>query len=835
MEKNLRHRLVKYYQKQLSSAPISPLLSDKDEKLERFYVPPMILEKHHRRLRDDQQQNDSPISSYRQIFCKDEGVTNTVILDGEAGSGKSSFSAMCTIKWASLFSVSNKDSGGKGLDQGVEEDKSFERLLTNANNLSDRKSSLVFQNVDCLTPEELLFVLKSGLIRETKSQSLIRISSSFSFIHKTVQEFLAAVHIANHAGEIQRVIGPYCEEFLYSSYKSRTGSDVPPVFIYVCGLNPKVAKDMSTVMSLSMLDHPDWNDEPDADKDANFSLQPVIYYGFREAKANNVQNIQLTLLAFDFRRSGLSGLIFSSSLSDVAAMKTLLLMNKSEVRCIRIWGPNNISNEELQEVFTCSADTLTTVLLLFIAGQYDLSACSHLKHLTITGRHTSNIMINTNSLVSLRLSMVSIKVESRILQSLEQRCETLMKFEIGFFSNIKLFCRTLPKLNHLQDLTIEYSTLGDYLLLLPPSVTSVILFEVTMSAWSMRELVENCSHTVTCRIDNCEMDPIEDFLDIKRKIPHCSTSHGVWDMSSDIGINHIFSNSFVRSNGIDYKYNRNCCFVFWINVSLKFSLKYRTLTIIRIIINLGKRNFHVGFFNCEYPIFFFYNISDSNFRNYRFVFWINIGLKSSLKNGSIIVDFEMKFYGGTELENVGNETCPETDEHIYSGDLCQDKTDKLALSLPYIIGITAGVGGALLLFAIVLLVILCCRRSNQEGKGHLSDFGPGPDYNDVPTEARRSLSEGPSSSSAFFHGREHRVVTDSIGNPTYLYQPDGKRKHSIEDSHVNYGYQDNESDVMSGAYTEIKPGSSLSNLNLPEKFEIERPKLKPAANNPYYF
>ncbi|WAR10261.1 hypothetical protein MAR_035337 [Mya arenaria] len=623
-----------------------------------------------------------------------------------------------------------------------------------------------------------------------------------------------------------------------------------------------------------------------------------------------------------------------------------------------------------------------------------------------------------------------------------------------------------------------------------------------MSAWSMRELVENCSHTVTCRIDNCEMDPIEDFLDIKRKIPHCSTSHGVWDMSSDIGINHIFSNSFVRSNGIDYKYNRNCCFVFWINVSLKFSLKYRTLTIIRIIINLGKRNFHVGFFNCEYPIFFFYNISDrttgsssgstsvsspasstghsqssgssstsenetttsasstanspsstlsdysttsvtgtsenaasssgstavsssasstghsqssgssstsenetttsayssvsspssttsdysktsvtvttenttpssgstsvsslasstedtsvsasesttistynspsssdspllttteaeqttlstnetdenttsttispttshstttpsyvveypvdslvlvvdlevtlgdelpfneslqnrstSYFRqlardfesemNRLFANETNAidGFKevsvTGFRNGSIIVDFEMKFYGGTNLASVGNETlkrlnetelvCPETDDHIYSGDLCQDKTDKLALSLPYIIGITAGVGGALLLFAIVLLVILCCMRSNQEGKGHLSDFGPGPDYNDVPTEARRSLSEGPSSSSAFFHGREHRVVTDSIGNPTYLYQPDGKRKHSIEDSHVNYGYQDNESDVLSGAYTEIKPGSSLSNLNLPEKFEIERPKLKPAANNPYYF
>ncbi|XP_052803304.1 uncharacterized protein LOC128233597 isoform X2 [Mya arenaria] len=36
---DLRQRLVKYYQKQLNSAPISPLLSNKDERLDKFYVP----------------------------------------------------------------------------------------------------------------------------------------------------------------------------------------------------------------------------------------------------------------------------------------------------------------------------------------------------------------------------------------------------------------------------------------------------------------------------------------------------------------------------------------------------------------------------------------------------------------------------------------------------------------------------------------------------------------------------------------------------------------------------------------------------------------------------
>ncbi|XP_052803827.1 LOW QUALITY PROTEIN: uncharacterized protein LOC128233965 [Mya arenaria] len=823
---DLRRRLIKYYQKQLNSAPISPLLSDKDERLDKFYVPPKIEKKDHRRLGHDQQHAGSPISSYKQIFSKDKGLSNTVFVVGEAGMGKSSFSAMCTIKWAAQFFVSMKDSVEKGLDQEREENTSFERPLLNKKGLDqkgvtnliprflpsygvivkynvqreflelyhslsgddrsyvsshteefcellsqprydllqdevtlkdfefmfhiklrdccescelsdmirdqlvniiyrpkeraagydtmisvlsnrkcvviadgldewshptetkcscsledkviphlsqtldaavlitsrpwrlpqnrvkdtkigkyleikgvastslliqktlvclnekvadkricigfirfvarrrlarllsvpisvlllvclwfegrhepislcdmyaymldmmlgrkslpvlsvslertpllqcfkqtkhvrnyynivlklaklafeklfsgDRKSSLVFQNVDCLTSEELLIALKSGIMRETKSQSLIRKSSSFSFIHKTVQEFIAAVHIAHHTEDIQRVIKPDFQEeikSLSSNYQlDSLKSDVSQVFIYMCGLNSKVAQDMSAMMSTAVIEQRDI---------ANYmgrlvysywcnTVQLTLCAGYREAEANNVQNIQLELMQ----------LYINGMTRDLTTLKTLISMNKSPLRHITINGhEKEISEEELQEVFISSKDTLTHVEIRRRAGQYDLSACCRLQYLTIYGFETSNITINTHSLVELTVVYVTEKVERSIVQSLEQKCEQLMKFTIWRIKNISLFCKTLPQLNHLKQIKIMNTTLGDHPLLLPPSVNDVHLIEVTMSARCLRELVERVekySHTVNCCIDKCTVEPIKDYEDIKR-------------------------------------------------------------------------------------------------------------------------------------------------------------------------------------------------------------------------------------------------------------------------------------------------------------------------------
>ncbi|XP_052767637.1 uncharacterized protein LOC128208213 [Mya arenaria] len=735
---DLRQRLVKYYQKQLNSAPISPLLSHKDERLDKFYVPPKIVEKDHKILGVDRQQNGFPISSYKTIFCIDEGLAKNVFVVGEAGMGKTSFSAMCTMKWASQFSgtefdfqdddflndiefmfhlklryccetcelsemirdqlinmiykpVDERTAGydivlrvltdqkcviiADGLDewshpetncscsvenkaiphllptldatvlitsrpwrmsrnrvkdtqigkyfeiQGVASTQllvqkvlvclnervkekmkypdfflfvsrkklvhllsvpiivmllvclwfegepesfsmcyiyaymmdmmfgnkalpilrgsfesspllrcfehtkhvqkyykivlklaqlAFEKLF-----LSERKSSLVFQNVDCLTPDELLFVLKSGCMRETKTPSLIRELSSFSFIHKTVQEFLAAVHIASHTEEIQRVMKPYykvAQQILTSDNInwenfSMTTHDVSKVFIYMCGLNSEVAHDMSAMMSHGILDHPNWGFHL-VTHDVNLAVQETIYSGYREAKANNVQNIELLLLSFNI----------DYSTRDVATLKSLLSMNKSQIRHIQITGQENISEEELQEVFTNSTDALT-IEIRQRAGQYDLSACSRLQHLVIDGSEMSTIQINTKSLESLAIYDVSEKVESSILQSLKQNCEKLTRFDVCNLTNTSLFCQTLIQLNHLEELSMEKITLSDNPLLLPPSVTIVILTRVTVSAQSLRAMLErvvNCSQTVRCWLSMCNVEPITDFEDIKK-------------------------------------------------------------------------------------------------------------------------------------------------------------------------------------------------------------------------------------------------------------------------------------------------------------------------------
>ncbi|XP_052787510.1 uncharacterized protein LOC128222512 [Mya arenaria] len=101
---DLRIRLAKYYKKHLNSAPLSPLLSDKDERLDTFYVPPKIFEVDHRKIGAIQTEERTLVFSYRELFCKSDEFMKKVFIVGKAGMGKSSCAAMCAIKWANQFS-----------------------------------------------------------------------------------------------------------------------------------------------------------------------------------------------------------------------------------------------------------------------------------------------------------------------------------------------------------------------------------------------------------------------------------------------------------------------------------------------------------------------------------------------------------------------------------------------------------------------------------------------------------------------------------------------------------------------------------------------------------
>ncbi|XP_052786982.1 uncharacterized protein LOC128222150 [Mya arenaria] len=755
-KKDMQQQLAKCYRKQLNSAPISSLLSDVDERLDKFYVPPKIVKKNHRKVGATEKEKGTPVASYRQLFGKTGEFRKNVFIVGEAGMGKTSCAAMCALKWANQFSSTNttnehgknvsnptlskslekilrycskdikdifipktelddqfKDdtfykeveflfyltlrdscdvcdltdmirdqlinriyqqdkrtaalstmhsvlSNNKcviiidGLDEWThpndtncscsEEDKvipylaptidatvlitsrpwrmsqqrvkdtkidtyleiegtaciglllqkvmdSLNETVTEKKKLPDfvefvirmnlarllsvpilsmllvclwfegmyeslsvcdiyaftvemmfgrktlpvpnvsqveipfprcfqhtkkvqmyysivmemaqlafttlfsidQTSALVFKKVDILSHENLLFVLKSGILQETKARSLLRKSSNYSFIHKSVQEFLAAIYMSYHPEEFHRVFLPFYQ-------KNGALSDISQVFIFMCGLNIKLANEMSALISkrhnrIRSL----FNDNQD-----------VIVSGYKEAKASQVLNIQLSLYYFDYTFS-----------SDTELLNDLLAMNKSKVRSIK--ASSETSQASLQEVFSSSTNTLYNVQLFYVAGQYDLSACKCLNDVSIYGSKLTDIVINTKNLFSLYLENVSKRVEYSIWQSLKRGSDNLIYLNINCITNNSLFCQILPQLIHLKCLTMDSIDLGDQTLLPPASAISVDLKWVTMTARALIGMVErlekNTNKSVECKLFLCAVDTNIANEEIKHYIP----------------------------------------------------------------------------------------------------------------------------------------------------------------------------------------------------------------------------------------------------------------------------------------------------------------------------
>ncbi|XP_052770115.1 uncharacterized protein LOC128209898 [Mya arenaria] len=745
-EADLQQRLAKNYQKTLSSVPISPLLPDRDEMLDKLYVAPRIIEKDHKKVESSQQRKETPVSSYKNIFCKGDTFLSNIYVIGEAGMGKSTFSITCALNWGKqilhsfnfgsisehefqdvevlakfdfLFHVSLRNSGelcnltdmitdqilsriyladeeaagndtllsvlstrkililADGLDEwshpsgtkcsckeeekvvpflsptidatvvitsrpwrmaqhrvrdsridrfleieGVADTKrlaqnvlgclsgkteseqkskafmSFIKKRDLSNLLSvptvlmmlvclwfegvgesfslceiyglmidmmfgsktlkkhyrqqvnttlpscfqnakhifknipallssaklafdqlfstDKKSALVFKQVGSLSHEDMEFMLKTGIIRETKSQSFIMQSSSFSFIHKTVQEFLAALHLSYNPDEFNRVVEPFYN-------RSGQISDISQVFIYICGLNSEIGSQMSTIICNAVpvscsnqpfatyydftIDHPE--------NSVVCILQYLFGKGHMEACANNVaDDIHLNLYFY----------IFDYITENDSTLKTLLSMNKSQVRYLRVDGCEaKINEEEIQKVFSLSADTLIAVELTDRGGRYDLSSCRQLKFLRIIGNEISSINVNAESLVTCEISSTSSILQKEVLYSLNRlnegnRCSPLKHLKLRCIEKLDLYCQTLTGLSQLEYVYIGNTDLNDHLLNLPRSVIRVHLSKVEMKAgvfWRLVEWIEKSTHTVDCFLRQCTVTPSSEFKKAK--------------------------------------------------------------------------------------------------------------------------------------------------------------------------------------------------------------------------------------------------------------------------------------------------------------------------------
>ncbi|KAH3890870.1 uncharacterized protein LOC127853277 [Dreissena polymorpha] len=114
-----------------------------------------------------------------------------------------------------------------------------------------RENSLVFSITELTNlnskfheQERLDFALKSGILSATRKGSVLRSSSAFSFIHKSLQEFLAAYHIARNTNIdlIDQVIAGYLHRH------NDAYLDMSQVFIFLCGLDIMAANKLSCIM-----------------------------------------------------------------------------------------------------------------------------------------------------------------------------------------------------------------------------------------------------------------------------------------------------------------------------------------------------------------------------------------------------------------------------------------------------------------------------------------------------------------------------------------------------------------------------------------------------------
>ncbi|KAH3786526.1 uncharacterized protein LOC127843162 [Dreissena polymorpha] len=167
---------------------------------------------------------------------------------------------------------------------------------------SQRESSIVFSDItlsNYFSPDEFTvckrFALTAGILTNRKDKS--RTGSSNSFVHKTVQELLAAYHIACNTNIIDDVISRYLK------LNNTSYLEISQVLIFLCGMNTSAANKLSALMNHYDVIHCvpydvcllDWRDAYPC------RFQRIIESGIREAVANKQEEegIQLTLSHFD--------------------------------------------------------------------------------------------------------------------------------------------------------------------------------------------------------------------------------------------------------------------------------------------------------------------------------------------------------------------------------------------------------------------------------------------------------------------------------------------------------------------------------------------------------
>ncbi|XP_052253115.1 uncharacterized protein LOC127859649 [Dreissena polymorpha] len=254
----------------------------------------------------------------------------------------------------------------------------------------NKEKALVFSDKDLssyMSKGEKEFALKAGIFTQRKCA----IRGTCSFLHKSLQEYFAAFHIATTANvirdEIAVKLGP----------KTTDALEISQVFIFVCGFNASAANDLSNLI--------------DKYFDSVFvsPLQEMVVAGFMEAQANKQTSIHLTL----------SGICLNDGLLNSEALRNIWKDNNSTMRYLSVQtmrpltvytndAPNIYNDLHLTRYLNRKTNSYVYKDLTLVEEQksLNLSSCHSLEKLSLSGKNITlmpGALRNNNALKELEL------------------------------------------------------------------------------------------------------------------------------------------------------------------------------------------------------------------------------------------------------------------------------------------------------------------------------------------------------------------------------------------------------------------------------------------------
>ncbi|XP_053390791.1 uncharacterized protein LOC128553641 [Mercenaria mercenaria] len=105
MQRDFAEQLIKIYQEQCSTLPISALLEEEDTQLLDFFAEPTMLQIDHHKIKG----SADKVASYKDIFFKDERPCRNIYITGDAGIGKTAFCQRMVLTWCHAKSDGKPD------------------------------------------------------------------------------------------------------------------------------------------------------------------------------------------------------------------------------------------------------------------------------------------------------------------------------------------------------------------------------------------------------------------------------------------------------------------------------------------------------------------------------------------------------------------------------------------------------------------------------------------------------------------------------------------------------------------------------------------------------